>query len=126
MEKRMNYRKGSVGAAIKRHSRLIISELETGKSRAQMRRQMIKQGLIGSVTQSYFNQVLADLDMGTGGAAAATDTIPTREHMPADRAPMTQQAQNSASAEAANVSPYRVTKAFMDPRVSTNPEGGAK
>lgn len=122
----MKYRKGSVGAAIKRHSRLIKSELETGKSRAQIRRQMIKQGLIGSVTQSYFNQVLADLDIGTGAAEAGTDTIPALVHMPADRASMTQQAQISASAEVANVSPNRVTKAFMDPRVPIDCEGDAK
>lgn len=123
----MKYRKGSEGAAIKRHSRLIISELETRKSQAQVRRFMIEQNLIGGISQSYFNLVLADLGIGKNAVrTSAPGAKPDREQMPVVHAPMTQQAQNSASAKEANASPNRFTEPFVDFRFSTNPEGGAK
>lgn len=88
---------------------------------------MIEQKLIPSVSQSYFNLVLADLGIGKNAVrTAAPGTKPDREQMPVDHAPMTQQAQNSASAKEANASPNRFTQPFVDPRFSTSSEGGAK
>lgn len=101
--------------------------LEAEESQAEVRRYMIEQKLIPSVSQSYFNLVLADLGIGKNALrTVAPGTKPDRERMLVDHAPITQQAQNSGSADVANASPNRVTEPFVDFRFSTNPEGDAK
>ena len=67
----MKYRQGSVAAAIKRLAISIEADLEAGKSRASIRRQLMDANSIGSVSQAHFNLVLADLGIGRHVAQSA-------------------------------------------------------
>lgn len=88
---------------------------------------MIEQNLIGGISQSYFNLVLADLGIGKNAVrTSAPGTQPDHERMPVDHAHMTQQAQGSSSAKEAHASPSHFTQPFVDPRFSTNSQGGIK
>lgn len=72
----MKYRQGSVAAAIKRLANSIEAELEAGKSRASIRRQLMDANSIGGVSQAHFNLVLADLGIGRQAAQSADVRTP--------------------------------------------------
>ncbi|MXO76175.1 hypothetical protein GRI40_13230 [Altererythrobacter aerius] len=56
----MRFRKGTAGFAIQRCLKSIESDLQSGKSRNQIRLELIKQEKIPAISRAYFNEVLGE------------------------------------------------------------------
>lgn len=122
----MEYRTGSVAAAIQRQTKYIEAELRAGKSQAKIRKEMMAAKQIGEASQAHFNQVLRDLNLNKTKANSPS----VSSLVPSPSEPMeTTAIAASGTGDDAEVKPELAgrTRQFMsplaDPRFSTRFRG---